>query len=424
MAYGNLAEGRQGRRHVVKGEEMSEVVENSETVDHDAEEAVDGYDRSVRNAVLFVAAGLGMYALLTGAATLNSWWFDDTRPDGDGSPNIRIVFTLDLPEGAAVLGVLTTLIIALHVAAWQIKPSGPLANLAHARRKVLSGISIPVGFIAVATGAAILLHGAPDTIGVGPIALALAAVVVAVFAADIHSVLDTNRDIYRQIDDVSWQREVAALENVIDHWSTTRKVSAATTLKDLTKVVASTALPMVIIICATASLRSVGGSLLQVGIAVLIAAGWVAVSLFVVYRGVLSFVTRSHFDFLMSVLVGAGFTLVWVTAGMSVWASSAGLAAKSVLMVALLCVSIAPPALVGNGLRKGAAVRMPGSSARPNAHSALEKRYQRLVSWKQTDGPTAEAERTGCARISHWYKRVTGTMTEQSHGHDPRRCYE
>ncbi|WP_433608896.1 hypothetical protein [Prescottella agglutinans] len=392
---------------------MTEVRENSRAVDRVAEGIVDDYDRSVRNSMWYIVAGLGAYALIMGMWVLLSWWFAVTGPNDGESSELHFSFTLDLSEGAAVLGVLTTLIIALHVVAWQIKPSGHLANLAHARRKLLSEIAGPIGIFAVITGAATLLQDAPDTFGVGPLAVAAAALVVAAFAADIRSVLDTNRDIYEQVDDVSRQRDVATLEKLVARWSSTRETNTAATLKDMAKATALTVVPLAVIICLTAGSRSGGESLWNLGIAVLGAAVWVAVSVFVVYGGVLSFVTRSHFNFLMCVLTGACLILSCLVAGLTVWASTGSVLLKSAVTVALLWVAVVPSALIGCGFRKDAPARMPGSSARPNLHRALEKRHQRLAPQETDNEPTEEAEPGRIARITHWYKLVTGIVTEQ-----------
>ncbi|QKT09468.1 hypothetical protein [Rhodococcus sp. W8901] len=390
---------------------MTEVCENSTAVDRGAVGIVDDYDRSVRNAVWYIVSGVGAYALIMGMWTLLSWWFDLTGTDGGESSELRFSFTLDLSEGAAVLGVLTALIIALHVVAWQIKPSGPLANLAHARRKLLSEIAGPIGFVAVITGAATLLHDAPDTFGVGSLAVAAAAVVVAVLAADIRSVLDTNRDIYRQVDDVSRQRDAAALGKVADLWSTTREANAVATLKDLAQVTALTAIPLVTMICTTAGSRAGAESLRNLGIAALVAAAWVTVSTFAVYGGVLHFVTRNHFNFLLCVLTAACLIISWLVTGLTVWASTVEFTTKLAATVALLWFAAAPSALIGYGLGEDVPARMPGSSARPNLHGALEKRHQRLVPQEQDNEPTETKEPGRISRIAHWYKIVTGTGT-------------
>ncbi|MGW6374455.1 hypothetical protein ACWFRB_00140 [Rhodococcus sp. NPDC055112] len=116
----------------------------------------------MRDIAVYAVMGVVGYASLAGIVALIAWWLRITDPSDDDPVAPRFAFTVDLGDGATVLSLLATLMIALHVVAWQIKPSGPLANLAHARRRLLGQVAGPLGFIAMTTGAATLLHGAPD----------------------------------------------------------------------------------------------------------------------------------------------------------------------------------------------------------------------------------------------------------------------
>lgn len=184
-------------------------------------------------------------------------------------------------------------------------------------------------------------------------------------------------------------------------------------LKDLAKATVLTAVPLVVIICATFGARSVGESLRNVGIALLVAAAWVAISLVVVYGGVLHFVTRSHFNFLMCVLIGTCLAISWLVAGLAVWTSDHSTIPRIAATVALLWFAMTPAALITRGLRSDVSARTPGSSARPKLHRALEKRYYRLVPQERDENSAEESTPGRIARIGHWYRLVTGIASEQ-----------
>lgn len=382
----------------------------TQVADHDAGAVVDSYERSVRNIVWYTIVGLVVYGFIAGLGSLSSWWFRFTAPadNAQASTGTRFTFTLDLGQGATVLGILTTLMIALHVVAWQIKPVGVLANLVHARRRLLGEIAGSLGFVAIITGAATILHGAPDETNIGQIAVGVAAIVVAVFAIDIRSVLESDRDLHRKVDDVSRQRDAVAAERVAARWATTRTATVTNTLWDFVAVSTLAAASLLILRIVTAESRTFADVVTGIGIAM--AGGVLAalVAVYVVYYATLCFVTRNHFNFLLCVLAGAIWMLTGIVIAMTGWGSGAAVAAKVGFVIALACVILGPAGLVAAGLRTDAHRHLPGRTARAHLYAALERRRATLAG-ARNDAPRPGTTQGFLARQSHRYRVVTGT---------------
>ncbi|MGW6374454.1 hypothetical protein ACWFRB_00135 [Rhodococcus sp. NPDC055112] len=245
--------------------------------------------------------------------------------------------------------------------------------------------------------------------------MAIAAVVIAVFAIDMQSVLNSDPAINQAVGDASRKRDAAASELLAKRWNTTRNTTVTTTLWDLAKVVALTSAPLIVLVTTTTESSTGGERLVKLGIAMVCGTFSVALTVFSTYGGVLHFVTKNHFSFLNCAFVGAFWylSLVWI-AGMA-WTSGAGVPLKLGLTAGIAWFAFLPPALIAVGLREQTSSRLPGSSARPNLHAALKKRHGRLVNLPgQKEGQEAANTALGrLARISRWYKRVTGTTPDQ-----------
>ncbi|WP_137872022.1 hypothetical protein [Rhodococcus sp. Q] len=382
---------------------------SSNTQNADVNDVVDSYEQSVRNIVWYTIAGLAAYALMVGMTSLSSWWFSITG--SDDTVKTQFTFTLGLSDGAAVLGVLTAVMIALHVVAWQIKPAGPLASLVHARRRLLVQIAGPLGIAAIITGAATMLHGAPDKIGIGQLAVGICAVVVAALAIDIQSALRADRDLHRRVDDVSRDRDAAAAEKVANRWATPRMATVVDTVWDLAKLSLITAVPLLVLVIVQADSRTIA-LLADMGMALLYGAFIAALMTGTVYGAVLSFVTRSHFNFLMCVLPAMFWVLSWGLAIAIWWISDASLTVKSVRTVTAVFIVFVPAALVAAGLRLEGHKCLPGRTARPQLYAALQRRHLRL-SGTQARTPAVKAN-SRLARLSRRYKVVTGIEPDPS----------
>jgi hypothetical protein len=374
----------------------------------DAEDIFERHRHKVRDLIEFGLIGLILYGILV--ALVVGYNRSSTPTTGDEAPT-RFESTISVPDGAAILALLATLVVASHVAVSQIKSSGPGDPTGYVRRRLIGRTSIFVGIVATATGAATFFHDLNE-FNIGQLAVAAAAFAVAVFAGDVRSVLGTDSRIDMEVDGVRHRREVDAITRVIGRWETTRAHTRVTMVRDVAAVGLVGAAPLAVL-AAVRSSHPLAERPIDIGIALLAGVVLAGITQEVVYRGVLAFVTRDPMILIASIGFSVFIAVVTAAATIARWNSNDGTAVRLVLIAVFIWVFYAPQVLVAAGFWKATPAWVPGTTARPRLHAALTRHLNRLKKAEPKPTSTA-AKRNPISALIHRYRLATGLVGEDT----------
>ena len=370
----------------------------------DAEDIFERHRHKVRSLVEYGLGGLVMYGTLVAFVV----WFNRSLASTSGGEDpTKFEYTISIPDGAAILALLATLVVASHVAVSQIKSSGPGDPSGYVRRRVIGRTSIFVGIVATATGAATFFHDF-DEFNIGQLAVAAAAFAVAVFAIDVRSVLGTDARIDMEVDSVGHRRKVAAVTRVVGRWTTGRRCTRVTIVRDIAVAGLVGATPLAVL-AAVRSSQPLAERPLDIGIALLAGVVLAGITQEVVYRGVLAFLTRDPMILIASIGFSVFIAVVTAAAIIARWNSDDGTAVRLVFIAVFIWVFYAPQILVVAGFWKATPAWVPGTTARPRLHAALTRHLDRLKKAEPKPTSTA-AKRNPISALIHRYRLATGLV--------------
>ncbi|KAA0024778.1 hypothetical protein [Antrihabitans cavernicola] len=368
-------------------------------------EVLDEYDDLRRRFVWSVVAGLLTYAILAVSSGMLSW-----SKAHESAPVMLVPLTIGRSDGAAILAVLASLVVALNVAVWTSRTTNGPASFIHARSQLLSEAGLAVSSASLLVGAAVLFQDAPRVMDfAGRLPLAIGAVVIALLATDASFALDLDKDIEEAVATKRREREATVLRAAaarLDDGRDGRKRKRR--WLDGVFVAATSAAPLIAWIGVFGVEHdSLPARVWFCVLAFLLTCMSTAVGLYVAYGAAWSFMRRKHSLLLVQVLTG----VIWYSSmGVVVFATAnwpdRSVGASIGLAATVAIATFGPLALIAAGLLWKGSI-LPGRTARQSLRSSLVERAI-LLEKLNSGGPTANdrAERFG--RIRRRYRRVTG----------------
>lgn len=344
--------------------------------------------------------------------------FQALRDTSSSVKPLKIVLSMDFGDAAAILGVLSGLIIAVNVIVWQSIRGNPDPR-SYAYTQLMAVPAYFVGQAAIFVAISTVIGYAPHEIDLPRLSTVLIAC-AAVVAISIHTSdgLDNGVNLAREIRVKVLENQVAQLENVLLRWSLPGGAPSSlfkAVARDLAKCAVLSTTPLLVFIAVRGI---VSGVVAKTGLQILVVvAVWALIALIfgaLLTLGVRYFVTRSFGWALSYALLLMLFTSTLMTGVVLVMLASGHPSAAQI--VGGICFVSVPVLVLGlstAGLIRADSGFLPGTSLRWVVRNGVERELRSRQRFLGTEPSPPEGTQPGCVRaalrkVANWYRAATG----------------